>query len=1386
MKSIFKSICSIVFVTVFCVSTVYAGDSFSGTFDVDSKLFSYRYETGKEKGYLNIRIYPSDFEESGADSIWQNDVVLKTDDINNDGVFSGNIVIPKRFANGRYIVHASSGDGSLQKIIVNADKNKLSELAGSAIDLDEAGIYNLLKDNNDCFDNTDEIFNTYGNDIAHYVCSNLSEEPDAETFLNLRMQGEAVSLIKQDDMAFSIALQLYENFLEQDIDLTRYNDLSDEEKAKADELIAEAEIGDGSTFAVLNDTILTAKAACAGNSAALKEILMIDPSLYGLDMEKYNGLGNSYYQNNVFNLMMVSAGRWTCTKDIAKAFQSAVMEQEKNLEQGGGKPSSIGAAGDNDDAFQTTPGDVLPTQPQSSFTDISGHWAEEAVNELYRLGVISGYADNTFLPEATITRAEFTVMIVRLFGMGSGVQEAFNDIDVNDWYYIPVSIAAGNGWVKGVTEKEFEPKRPISREDAASILYRVLKNTLKETSDEISFSDSQDISDYAADAVGAMSAAGILNGDNGAFYPKRNITRAEAAALFDTVIELGLVEPQISRQPNKAAGMLYYAQKLLEYIGALPEPSGNGVTKIEFIKEVCQLFKVYKGGDYEYTFKDVTAQTDGAEAVYTALANGWISEGETFSPYQNITTAEAVKIIVCAASYDFHAENYYGGEYPEAYIKTAQKYEIDEGAEINNIYGELSWDSAVMLMYNAVNTYCTTPLNGYNLDSDETWLQMLYGIYSTTGIVNRTQTASLDSTAYINGEDIIEINGDRFYCSEQTPDILGKKCTVFYSEDNYQKEAVLIIPNGNAEIEFDAMYFNSFGATEIQYTDNLQQRKKRLRIEPDAVLIYNGRAVGLYEEYFKNADGTIRVLDNDDDGKYEIIFINDYRYAEVESVSPTGITIGLSDSSRYIDIMSDDVIFNITNSLNEKLTPYDIKKGDVVEVCESEDMMLISMRICTESVKGTVLYTDSAENIACIDGQEYLVASALPQDEWLMLSPGNMVTAVVGSTGKIINVKVIGEEFYYGYMLRCFLEEAEEEIGIKLIDISANTVTLNVAEKVVADGESMDRAEFREYLTSCAGTEKQMVRYCVDENNEIKKIDFPEECSDLRMFEYQPENDKLTKYRFDADTFLYRSASNSCMPYFNLAGTMIFKVPTDPADAEYSVVGESSSVLIDNTSYNLAVYDLNEAGTPAVAVLEFDPSTDKPNWKDKSYIVEKVVEEINNEGEATRKVVCWSDGNYYDLYLPYNVEVSKDNGEELSGGDIFRAKLKNDGSTIMSICVDVYLENGRGIGNTSLDAVFNGKNENIVYQLGNIFKISDKFAYMSTETDIFGDYDYTFNSLKNVSVNTSNIVKYDTDTGEVIPILLDEIKTYSAYGDDCSFVVLRQSRFTPESLFVYE
>ena len=137
---------------------------------------------------------------------------------------------------------------------------------------------------------------------------------------------------------------------------------------------------------------------------------------------------------------------------------------------------------------------------QNDFSDVAADaWYCSSVSTLSRMGIIAGYPDGTFRPNAPITRAEFAAIATRFDNNGDKTPVSFTDI-IGHWAEGEITVAANHGWVSGYGDNTFRPQNQITRAETMSLVNRVLKR-LPETPadllpDMITWTDNADTSSW--------------------------------------------------------------------------------------------------------------------------------------------------------------------------------------------------------------------------------------------------------------------------------------------------------------------------------------------------------------------------------------------------------------------------------------------------------------------------------------------------------------------------------------------------------------------------------------------------------------------------------------------------------------------------------------------------------------------------------------------------------------------------------------------------------------------------------------------------------------------------------------------------------------------------
>ncbi len=175
------------------------------------------------------------------------------------------------------------------------------------------------------------------------------------------------------------------------------------------------------------------------------------------------------------------------------------------------------------------------------FADMVGHWANYDVEYMASEGLIAGVSEDSFSPEAQITRAEYLTILDRAMGYEEIKEDFFPDVTSDAWYYGYVGAAKKNGLIEGLpTDNGFKPEQPITREEMALFTYNAIKATGKNDEwlssmpdDFAKFADTADISDWAVEAMQYLVKTGIIKGTTETTAaPGDNATRAQGAVIL--------------------------------------------------------------------------------------------------------------------------------------------------------------------------------------------------------------------------------------------------------------------------------------------------------------------------------------------------------------------------------------------------------------------------------------------------------------------------------------------------------------------------------------------------------------------------------------------------------------------------------------------------------------------------------------------------------------------------------------------------------------------------------------------------------------------------------------------------------------------------------------
>lgn len=248
------------------------------------------------------------------------------------------------------------------------------------------------------------------------------------------------------------------------------------------------------------------------------------------------------------------------------------------------------------DQIQNTMGE--DTEEENSVVipeDISGHWAEKEMIEMFLKGYFKGYDDGLSHPEYNITRAQVVTILNQLLGLSFDKSmdygEEFKDVNESDWFYADVMLAKENGYILGYDDKTFKPNQEMTRFEIVQLLSRLLEE--KEITEETNFTDEDTFPSWVRPAMKIVKSFKLFNGfKDGSFRGDQSMTRGEWFAVLyrgeqnikngTEVEDIAEVETGTSTGTTTSTGGSKPISNVVELISMTPNEGEIG-TEIEII-----------------------------------------------------------------------------------------------------------------------------------------------------------------------------------------------------------------------------------------------------------------------------------------------------------------------------------------------------------------------------------------------------------------------------------------------------------------------------------------------------------------------------------------------------------------------------------------------------------------------------------------------------------------------------------------------------------------------------------------------------------------------------------------------------------------------------------
>ncbi len=726
---------------------------------------------------------------------------------------------------------------------------------------------------------------------------------------------------------------------------------------------------------------------------------------------------------------------------------------------------------------------------------------------------------------------------------------------------------------------------------------------------------------------------------------------------------------------------------LLKNLGFVDELNGpksgdDAVTRSQFASVLAYL----RGFDGSYIstsrrFVDIPTDYWCAAQIYALYDAGLIhgTAEDMFSPNDFVTYNQAIKCLVSLLGYDIRAEQ--AGGYPNGYISVASQIGLGSGSGADAI----NFRSLARLIVKAMDTEMleqTLTIKGdvsYAKAQYQTPLKKYNDIYYDTGIMTDNGITALTGDTIV-GNSSVTINGTVIGKGDcEVDNYLGYKLKYYYKNTDDDLTLLFVIPYNTKVVKLTDRELdteNSQFSIKRVYYDSAKG-EKYYRLDDYADVIYNGKAYPSFDaDTLKVAQGNLTLIDNDDDGDYDVVYVEEYYSIYVSSIDVDNEIIygkyGNSADYSQCDFLkiytSDGVAANI-NSISQK---------QVLSVYESKDASLIKIIISTDGITGKIdLITNAATRPTSMTPaqMEAFKKNAMSMrivvgEEEFAFSSEFIDAVALGYQGASLptmgltyffhlddNRKIAGIEDptgkQYAYLVKVSYANHGDMSGMtkaKVFMKDSTMLTTVFAKNVTVDGQRLkgqsDGADavykYDKFLDGDGAFIPQPVRMRLNNLGEIVEL----ETANILTNSYGYDKTKFTRcYKATQE---YGGPSQRRFQNYTLANdVVIFNVPpvTEFDESELSVLPASS--LKEGASYPIELFDADASWACKLAVIQAGESSD---WFLATCVIDSIYTALVND-DTVAKVATGLESTNRVTYVESKPGVFPD---ELAVGDIVR------------------------------------------------------------------------------------------------------------------------------------
>ena len=548
---------------------------------------------------------------------------------------------------------------------------------------------------------------------------------------------------------------------------------------------------------------------------------------------------------------------------------------------------------------------TAPVQSHAAgrFSDTAGHWAEGYIDTAVHENFISGYPDGRFRPDKAVSRAEFAAMVNKALGNNATENISFRDVSQRDWFYTDVSKALAAAYTAGYDDNTFRPDNPISRQEAAVMISRIVPSYGKEGNLR-SYPDRERIADWAYDSLAKANGKGYIGAyEDGRIHPLDQLTRAQTAKIICDILDHETVvrgSTVIDDDGEKLSGKIYANNVTVDedlgedsatidncvILGPLAI-KGGGTDSVTISNSRVASASVNKEDDSVRVIAKGETAVVRLSASKTAILQTSSLRGGLFGPgFGNITVNSSAELTL-------------KGNFPKINISgTRARIGLDSGTIDNLIvggkYADITADSGTTIKTATVNAesyfHGSGTISQMNVNADDVTYETKPKYWD---IANNADTPSREGGT--SGDIAFSPkNGASNVSTDADLTVTFDSAVEMHDGDD--------IKNSDVE-DFIELRKGSSSGNFVDFSGSISSSKKVITIDPDSLLSEDTKYYLIIEA------NAIRDNHGDDIGKQTVSFTTGHdNHSVTTTYSPANGAVSVSQNPSITITFSEDVI----------------------------------------------------------------------------------------------------------------------------------------------------------------------------------------------------------------------------------------------------------------------------------------------------------------------------------------------------------------------------------------------------------------------------------------------------------------------------------------------